>query len=203
MFHSNIESLILNKEKNQKEIEQFYTKELDQYINFKKVRLSYNFKMIYKYIGKDRYGSPEIIDELENRFNKYVSDRKREKAKIYLINNPKPIKPPKPIKVVIEKPFKSKVISVRQRVWELLSTDETLTNKQLNEIINANIKTVGTSAGYVRRILRRRKEIELKKQLKEQLEKELNKEVIEYLKEIPLSQIHQCRLYLFSVLNNW
>lgn len=203
MIHSSIESLILNKEKNQKEIEQFYTKELDQYINFKKVRLSYNFKMIYKYIGEDRYSSPEIIDELENRFNKYVSDRKREKAKIYLINNPKPIKPPKPIKVVIEKPFKSKVISVRQRVLELLSTDETLTNKQLNEIINANIKTVGTSAGYVRRILRRRKEIELKKQLKEQLEKELNKEVIEYLKEIPLSQMHQCRLYLFSVLNNW
>lgn len=186
MFHSNIESLILNKEKNQKEIEQFYTKELDQYINFKKVRLSYNFKMIYKYIGKDRYSSPEIIDELENRFNKYVSDRKREKAKIYLINNPKPIKPPKPIKIKIEKPPKPKVVSVRQKVWDLLKDNPSLSNKQLSGVLNSdNPDTVTIAATWSRRRITC---IEIH-ELKRKQQQELIKEIREMVLEIPVEKI--------------
>lgn len=195
-----IEKLMLDKVNNQEEIEKFFNTELTQYIGIKKAHLSINFNSIYKKIGKDRYSSPEVVEELKKRFNKYVSDRKKQIIKTRLEKENKIVKPPKPVKVKIEKPPKPKVVSVRQKVWELMKDNPSLTNKQLSEILNSdNPKTVATVASQVRWRLSCTAEYELKRKQQEERDKEIKDIVL----EIPVEKRRDFRLYLISILNNW
>lgn len=196
MFPCNIESLILNKEQNQKEIEQFYTFELFQYKNLKKLRPCSSFKSMYKIIGKHRYSSEEVLGELEKRFNEHLSALKAEQRK-----QKQPVKISKPIKVkepvvVIPKP---KVITIRERVCGLFRSDMSLKPRQIAEILNINAKT----ASYYIGIMRRREERKKERELAEQEARKENEFLIQFVYEIPLEQRSQMRECLYSILSNW
>lgn len=196
MFPCNIENLILDKERNKKEIEQFYTFELFQYKNLKKLRPCSSFLTMYKIIGKHRYSSKEILDELEKRFKEYVYATKAEQRK-----QNQPVKIPKPIKVkepvvVIPKP---KVITTRERVYDLFRSNMSLTSRQVSEILNVNIKTVGYYLG----ILRSRERRKIERELAEQEAKKENEFLLQFVCGIPLEQRSQMKLYLYSILTNW
>lgn len=196
MFPCNIESLILDKERNKKEIEQFYKFELLQYLNLKKSRVCYSFPMMYKIIGKGRYSSKEILDELEKRFKEYLYAAKAEQRKLK-----QPVKIPKPIKVkepVVVIP-KQKVTTIWEKVYRLFYTDMSLTTRQVSEILNINFKTASRYVNELRRRQARKKERELQKQK----EKEENEFLIQFVYEIPLEQRHKMRLDLCSILRNW
>lgn len=204
MFPCNIESLILDKEQNQKEIEQFYTFELFQYKNLKKLRPCSSFKSMYKIIGKHRYSSKEVLCELEKRFNEYLTALKTEQRKQKELTKPPkslPLDIPKNVKVteLFQVHPKQNIPTIRERVNDLLRSDMTLSPIDVSQILNINYGTAYNYVSDIRRFEAWKKQRELEKQK----EIEERKFMLEFVYEIPVEQRPQMTLYLCSILRNW
>lgn len=170
----NIESLVRDRDEINERIETFYNKEVFQYLNYKKEKPWSTFELIYKRIGKNFYHSPEIIQELKKRFEKCLDELNRQKK----------------LEKALKKKFtpKEKVIPTRERVFQLLDQDITLTPKQVSRVLNISISAADYHVRKKRMIEEAKKSWPVEKQIAHELTPE---------------QGCKCFYYLSSILRNF
>lgn len=182
------------------DIEEFYNKEIFQYLNYKKEKPGATFKLIYKRIGEEFYKSPEVITELEKRFNNALllleEEKKEEKRK----NKPIPIpKIPKQKNCNQVRGYRGEEsISKRGRIKQLLDFDPTLSNKQISSVLNISYNSVCYHVTILNRIKRanQRKEIQAQEKIN-------NRKQIQSDLGLTETECVVCLQNLRSILNNW